>query len=268
MEDRGKFMTDSLSIYEKIYDYIDNEMQEKNIIGDIPKFEFVYRAEKMPDVINLKRLYSQNVSEEDFIKLAYIEILGRNVDESGYNSWKNNIKKIKPELFREELVIALIKCDEGRKRGFNNRIVTGEDTLFKDYILQYMWNQKDWDIVDVDRLLNYDIHGMEYINLLFFNALDRSVDEKALKHWEEIYSKTPEEEFKILGIKEIVFSKEAKIKRKKIINNTSNIKNNIIADYANYIISRILNIAYYKGYKSLPQGMQDFIKDKFSGKGR
>lgn len=110
------------NIYKKIFDISNGNMQKSGNSFTHPEAAFMCYAQLDPHKVNLIELYNVTASNQEFLDIAYINLLNRPVDPEAFQSWKKHFG-MPPEQFRTLVIKRLVTSKEAtvcHKRIYNN----------------------------------------------------------------------------------------------------------------------------------------------------
>lgn len=113
------------NIYEKIFDISDENMRKSGNSFVHPKSAFLCYTELDPHKVDLIELFNITATNQEFLDIAYINLLNRPVDPEAYQSWKKHFG-MPPKQFRRLVIKRLVTSKEANvchKRIYNNIFV-------------------------------------------------------------------------------------------------------------------------------------------------
>ncbi len=246
----------NIDIYEKVYDFITDGLKKNGKEGLVTKDAFVMKANHNSGIIDLEKLFEYKGSNTDFLHVAYVEILGRFIDESGFDGWNDISKRFNENDFRAMVIYTLISSEESK--GFKDkRIIIKGNRSIDNNVIEFLKVKEDINVVDVDYFMNMEDVENAFIKELYINSLDRPIDTNSYKLWLKEKSQLSDIKYRKTALISIAMSREARQRKKTIINNHYNIKKITIIDD---ILNKILSFGYNKVYLSLPEKVQLAIK--------
>lgn len=110
------------SIYEKIFDISNSNMQKSGNSFVHPKSAFLCYTALDPHKVDLIELCKIQANNPEFLDIAYINLLNRPVDPEAYQSWKKHFN-MPEQQFRRLVIQRLVVSKEAtvcHKRIYNN----------------------------------------------------------------------------------------------------------------------------------------------------
>lgn len=109
-------------IYNQLFEIANENMQQSGNEFTHPRAAFLYYAKNDPHMVDIMELMNEEASNEEFVEIAYLAILGRPVDAEAMQSWSKQTG-IPEKKFRALVVQRLTSSQEAdvyHKRIYNN----------------------------------------------------------------------------------------------------------------------------------------------------